>query len=92
VSGSIDECARHAITKFAHYHFPATERAADYLVRMGEDPGTSALDRYCRFRGVENLYVVDGSFMPTSAGLNPSLTIAATALRVGEHVLEVGDE
>jgi UDP-hydrolysing UDP-N-acetyl-D-glucosamine 2-epimerase len=38
VSGSIDECARHAISKFAHFHFPATERAASYLVRMGEDP------------------------------------------------------
>ncbi len=40
VSGSIDESARHAITKFAHYHFPATPRAAEYLVRMGEDPKT----------------------------------------------------
>ncbi len=39
VSGSIDECARHAITKFSHFHFPATERAASYLVKMGEDPG-----------------------------------------------------
>ncbi len=38
ISGSIDESARHAITKFSHLHFPATERAADYLVRMGEDP------------------------------------------------------
>jgi choline dehydrogenase-like flavoprotein len=56
-------------------------------VRAGEDPATTALDPHCRFRGVENLYVVDGSFMPTSAGLNPSLTIAANALRVGEHVL-----
>ncbi|MDA3874524.1 MAG: UDP-N-acetylglucosamine 2-epimerase, partial [Kiritimatiellae bacterium] len=40
VSGSIDESARHAISKFAHYHFPATQRAAEYLVRMGEDPKT----------------------------------------------------
>lgn len=40
VSGSIDESARHAITKFAHYHFPATNRAADYIIRMGEDPAT----------------------------------------------------
>ena len=36
VSGSIDESARHAISKFAHYHFPSTERAAEFLVRMGE--------------------------------------------------------
>jgi UDP-hydrolysing UDP-N-acetyl-D-glucosamine 2-epimerase len=40
VSGSIDESARHAITKLAHFHFPATKRAADYLVRMGERPET----------------------------------------------------
>lgn len=40
VSGSIDESARHAITKFAHYHFPATQRAADYIARMGERPDT----------------------------------------------------
>ena len=38
VSGSIDESARHAITKFAHFHVPSTQRAADYLVRMGERP------------------------------------------------------
>jgi len=40
VSGSIDESARHAITKFAHYHFPATKRAAKYIIRMGENPNT----------------------------------------------------
>jgi UDP-hydrolysing UDP-N-acetyl-D-glucosamine 2-epimerase len=40
VSGSIDESIRHAVTKFAQFHYPATQRAADYLVRMGEDPDT----------------------------------------------------
>ena len=40
VSGSIDESARHAITKFAHFHFPSTQRSAEYLVRMGENPET----------------------------------------------------
>lgn len=40
VSGSIDESARHAITKFAHYHFPSTRRSAEYIIRMGEDPAT----------------------------------------------------
>ncbi len=40
VSGSIDESARHAITKFAHFHVPATRRAAEYLIRMGERPDT----------------------------------------------------
>jgi UDP-hydrolysing UDP-N-acetyl-D-glucosamine 2-epimerase len=38
VSGSIDESARHAISKFAHFHFPSTPRSAEYLVRMGENP------------------------------------------------------
>src|SRR3984885_8399088 len=38
VSGSIDESARHAISKLAHYHFPSTKRSAEYLVRMGEAP------------------------------------------------------
>ncbi len=40
VSGSIDESARHAISKFAHFHFPSTRRSADYLIRMGERPET----------------------------------------------------
>lgn len=40
VSGSIDESARHAISKFAHFHVPSTERAASYLLRMGEAPDT----------------------------------------------------
>ncbi len=38
VTGSIDENVRHAITKLAHIHFPATERARDFLIRMGEQP------------------------------------------------------
>ncbi len=38
ISGSIDESARHAITKFAQFHFPSTQRSADYIVRMGEKP------------------------------------------------------
>ncbi len=40
VSGSIDESARHAITKFAQFHFPSTRRSAQYLMRMGEDANT----------------------------------------------------
>lgn len=38
VSGSIDESARHAISKFSHFHFPSTKRSAEYLIRMGERP------------------------------------------------------
>jgi choline dehydrogenase-like flavoprotein len=55
-------------------------------VRMGVDPETSPLDLDCRLRGTENLYVVDGSCFPTSGAVNPSLTIAANALRAGERL------
>ena len=40
ISGTIDESIRHAVTKLAHIHFPANARAAERIVRMGEDPGT----------------------------------------------------
>nr|WP_263420082.1 GMC family oxidoreductase [Tolypothrix sp. PCC 7601] len=55
--------------------------------RFGEDPKTSVLDINCRTHDIDNLYVVDGSFFPSSAAVNPSLTIIANALRVGEHLL-----
>jgi len=55
-------------------------------VRFGHDPRTSALDVYCRAHEVDNLYVVDGSFFPSSAAVNPALTIMANALRVGDHL------
>ncbi len=54
--------------------------------RFGTDPATSVLDAQNRAHEVDNLYVVDTSFFPSSAGLNPSLTVAANALRVAEHV------
>ena len=53
---------------------------------MGDDPKTSVLNTFCRSHDHSNLYVVDGSFFPSSAALNPALTIAAQALRVGEHI------
>jgi choline dehydrogenase-like flavoprotein len=55
-------------------------------VRMGNDPATSPLDPYCRSWDHPNLFVVDASFLPTSAGVNPSLSIAAQALRVADHI------
>ncbi|CAN5253841.1 GMC family oxidoreductase [soil metagenome] len=54
--------------------------------RFGTDPATSVLDPFNRAHEVDNLYVVDTSFFPSSAGLNPSLTVAANALRVAERV------
>jgi choline dehydrogenase-like flavoprotein len=53
-------------------------------LRFGRDPRTSVLDPLCRAHDVENLYVVDGSFFPSSGAMNPGLTIAAQALRVAE--------
>ncbi len=52
--------------------------------RFGNDPATSALNRDNRAHDVANLYVVDASFFPSSGGINPSLTIAANALRAAE--------
>jgi choline dehydrogenase-like flavoprotein len=54
--------------------------------RFGTDPKNSVLDPQNRAHEVDNLYVVDTSFFPSSAGLNPSLTVAANALRVAAHV------
>jgi choline dehydrogenase-like flavoprotein len=57
-------------------------------VRFGHDPATSALDPTCKAHDLDNLYVVDGSFFPSSAAVNPALTIMANALRVGDHLRE----
>jgi len=56
--------------------------------RFGADPKDSVLDVNCRTHDVDNLYVVDGSFFPSSAAVNPTLTIIANALRVGDRLLE----
>jgi choline dehydrogenase-like flavoprotein len=56
--------------------------------RFGEDPRSSVLDPSCKAHDLDNLYVVDGSFFPSSGAVNPSLTIMANALRVGDHLLE----
>jgi choline dehydrogenase-like flavoprotein len=57
--------------------------------RFGSDPKTSVLDPQNRAHEVDNLYVVDTSFFPSSSGMNPSLTVAANALRVAEHINQV---
>ena len=55
---------------------------------FGSDPRTSVLDPYCRAHDLENLFVVDASFFPSSAAVNPGLTIAAQALRVADHIID----
>lgn len=58
-------------------------------VLFGSDPRKAALNEYCRAFDHENLYVVDASFFPSSAAMNPALTIAAQALRVADHLAKV---
>ncbi|HYE87168.1 MAG TPA: GMC family oxidoreductase [Vicinamibacterales bacterium] len=53
---------------------------------FGTDPNRSVLDIYCKTHDVDNLYVVDASFFPSSAAVNPGLTIAAQAIRVADHL------
>jgi len=55
-------------------------------IRFGHDPKTSALDVHCKAHELDNLYVVDGSFFPSSGAVNPALTIMANALRVADHL------
>ncbi len=56
--------------------------------RFGSDPKTSVLDPNCRTHDIDNLYVVDGSFFPSNIGSNPTLTIIANALRVGDALID----
>ncbi len=58
--------------------------------RFGTDPNTSVLDSECRLHDHENVFVVDGGFMPNALGVSPALTIAANALRVGDNILDKG--
>ncbi len=64
-----------------HHHMGTT--------RMGLDPRTSVVDRDLRVHGMENLYVASSSVFPTSGFSNPTLTILALTLRLGDHLREV---
>lgn len=76
----------------AEVGFHVVGGTSSYLVhgtcRSGTDPETSVLDPDCRVHGVPNLYVVDGSFMPTSGGAAPTLTIFANAFRTADRILD----
>jgi choline dehydrogenase-like flavoprotein len=68
----------------------ALARMANHILggaRFGTDRHDSVLDPQCRAWEFDNLYVTDGSFMPTSGGANPTLTIQANAFRVADHLL-----
>ncbi len=78
---------RRAGAWLAYRHVIDTYSHALGTVRLGVDPRTAPLDAEHRFLGVENLYVVDGSALPRAAGVNPSLTIAALALRAASRLV-----
>ena len=80
---------REAGARFTLVHPIETWSHALGTVRMGRDPRSSPLDELGRFRGLDNLHVVDGSALPRSASLNPSLTIAANALRIGASLAQI---
>lgn len=60
--------------------------AAVGTARMGNDPEKFVLNKWCQSNDVSNLYIVDGSALPSNGSLNTSLTLIAQALRVGEHL------
>ncbi|MHC4878332.1 MAG: GMC oxidoreductase [Planctomycetota bacterium] len=81
---------RHAgAVKCTSRSFPSREHVAHQCgtLRFGNDPAHAVVDADCRMFGQENLFVVDGSVLPTSTGVGPSLTIAANALRVAQVAL-----
>ncbi|WP_323770606.1 GMC family oxidoreductase [Antarctobacter sp.] len=90
-----DRFVRHARRVLRRIGFPLVLRHAFGItapshqcgtVRMGDDPATSALDPFCRAHDHPNLYVVDAGCFPSSAAVNPALTVAAQALRVGTYL------
>jgi choline dehydrogenase-like flavoprotein len=54
--------------------------------RFGADPRSSVLNPHCKAHDLDNLYVVDAGFFASSSSVNPSLTIIANALRIGDHL------
>jgi choline dehydrogenase-like flavoprotein len=72
---------------YLHKAFAAAATAHQAgTARFGTDPAASVLDVHCKAHDLDNLYVVDGSFMPSIGAVNPTLTIIANALRVGDHI------
>ncbi|HEY9639106.1 MAG TPA: GMC family oxidoreductase [Coleofasciculaceae cyanobacterium] len=89
---AVDQAAEHSV--FQRGIYPRSDSPIQVVAnqcgtcRFGEDPQTSVLDLNCRTHDIDNLYVVDGSFFPSTAGVSPALTIMANALRVGDHLIE----
>jgi choline dehydrogenase-like flavoprotein len=74
------------VMKHSHGNRNTTHQCGTLV--FGTDPRASVLDPFCRTHDVENLFVVDASFFPSSAAVNPGLTIVAQALRVADHIAQ----
>jgi hypothetical protein len=72
------------VMTFSHGNTNTTHQCGTLV--FGTDPKRSVLDPFCRTHDVDNLFVVDASFFPSSAAVNPGLTIVAQALRVADHI------
>jgi choline dehydrogenase-like flavoprotein len=83
-------CHQHMfpITSYLGTKLPFNLAHQNGTMRFGVDPKTSVLDLNCKAHDLDNLYVADASFFPSCGAVNPSLTIIANSLRVGDHLLE----
>ena len=72
------------IVKHSHGSKNTTHQCGTLV--FGTKPEDSVLDPFCRAHDIDNLFVVDASFFPSSAAVNPGLTIIAQALRVADHI------
>jgi choline dehydrogenase-like flavoprotein len=93
---------RGALDGFAEHHHPISQHRLEFAsllplygtahqagtVRFGADPASSVLDPWCKAHELDNLYVTDSGFFVSSAAVNPTLTIVANAMRVGDHLKE----
>ena len=91
IMNHIGIAAHHVLDKnfYMHMSIPIAGVAHQAgTCKFGTDPAASVLDLNCKAHEVDNLYVVDSSFMPSIGAVNPALTVMANAIRVGEHLLE----
>jgi choline dehydrogenase-like flavoprotein len=91
---------QHALDGFVSHSHPISQHRLEFAsllplygtahqagtARMGADPASSVVDPWCKAHQLDNLYVVDTSFFVTSAAVNPTLTVVANAMRVGDHL------
>jgi UDP-hydrolysing UDP-N-acetyl-D-glucosamine 2-epimerase len=95
VSGNIDESIRHAVTKFAHVHFPASQGAADRIVKLGEDPESVHLVGCPRMDLVAEVLADDGNGLSDlfETGVGGRFGLDEPFLLVSQHPVttEYGD-